>query len=688
MSFIFSYHPAWIIVAVLIALIYASVLYFRNNKLYDVPKKTHYFLFALRFLSVFLICLLLIGIIIEKYVKVKEKPLIFVATDNSQSIVHNADSTFYFNEYPKQLKELVNHLKDKYEVIPYSFSGTVTNGVLNDYKGDLTDVSKVLNQIYSQYSNRNIGAIVLSTDGIYNTGANPLYTINKKSYVPVYTIGLGDTTELKDVKIVEVFNNDVAFLGNTFPVEVRLSQIDYPNTKVNVSVYDGDKKIESQIVDFKEKKEQHTLNFNLPANKVGFRKYTVKVSELKDEFTYTSNTANFYIEIIDGRQKIALVYSGIHPDLGAINYVIDNNKNYEVELIKANDFKDATPYDLMICHNYKNVNSQLHQVLKEGKKPVLYIIGGNTNMTDINQLKIGVSGSGSKTEDVNFAPNGQFNSILYPAEIVQLLSKAPPLTTPFGNYAFSKSLDVLAYQKVGNITLDKPLIYFNRKNSSKYGVIMGEGLWRWRLYDQSKNGSTANFELLISKMITFLAVKENKNPFKVHLDNEYTENQVVTVLAELYNSSYDLINTADVEFKLINDQDKEFDYHFFRTSDAYKLELGKLPQGIYRWEAKTTLSNKAYTAKGTFLVKEIKLEWLNNTANHRLLRNISENTNGQFYYPNQLNELEKSINQRDDIVTVSYNEKSFDDLIDYKWLFLLITLLLFVEWFIRKWFGV
>ncbi len=664
------------------------MLYFRNSKLYDVPKKTHYFLFALRFLSVFLICLLLIGIIIEKYVKVKEKPLIFVATDNSQSIVHNADSTFYFNEYPKQLKELVNHLKDKYEVIPYSFSGTVTNGVLNDYKGDLTDVSKVLNQIYSQYSNRNIGAIVLSTDGIYNTGANPLYTINKKSYVPVYTIGLGDTTELKDVKIVEVFNNDVAFLGNTFPVEVRLSQIDYPNTKVNVSVYDGDKKIENQTVDFKEKKEQHTLNFNLPANKVGFRKYTVKVSELKDEFTYTNNTANFYIEIIDGRQKIALVYTGVHPDLGAINYVIDNNKNYEVELIKANDFKDATPYDLMICHNYKNVNSQLHQVLKEGKKPVLYIVGGNTNMTDINQLKIGVSGSGSKTEDVNFAPNGQFNSILYPPEIVQLLSKAPPLTTPFGNYAFSKSLDVLAYQKVGNITLDKPLIYFNRKNSSKYGVIMGEGLWRWRLYDQSKNGSTANFELLISKMITFLAVKENKNPFKVHLDNEYTENQVVTVLAELYNSAYDLINTADVEFKLINDQDKEFDYHFFRTSDAYKLELGKLPQGIYRWEAKTTLSNKAYTAKGTFLVKEIKLEWLNNTANHRLLRNISENTNGQFYYPNQLNELEKSINQRDDIVTVSYNEKSFDDLIDYKWLFLLITLLLFVEWFIRKWFGV
>ncbi len=688
LSFIFSYHPAWIIMAILLALIYASVLYFRNNKLFDISKRTHILLYVLRFTSVFLIALLLIGIIIEKWVKVKEKPLVFIAHDNSQSIVHNKDSTFYYKDYSEQLQQMVDHLKDKFDVIPYSFSSTITNGISNKYNGEVTDISKVLNQIYSQYSNRNIGAIVLSTDGIFNTGSNPLYSVNRKSYVPVYTVGLGDTTELKDVKIVEVFNNDVAFLGNTFPVEVRLTQIDYPNKKVNVSIFDGDKKISSKQVDFKEKKEQHTINFNLPANKVGFRKYTVKVTVLDNEFTDVNNSANFYIEIIDGRQKIALVYSGIHPDLGAINYVIDNNKNYEVELIKAKDFKDVNAYDLIICHNYKNENNALHKALVDGTKPALFIVGGNSNMADINQLKIGVSGTGSKTEDVNFVVNGKFNSILYPPEVVQLLTKAPPLTTPFGNYSFSKSLDIFAYQKVGNITLDKPLIYFSRKNNTKYGVIMGEGIWRWRLFDQAQNSSTSHFELLISKIITYLAVKENKNPFKVHLKNEYTENEVVTVLAELYNSSYDLINTPDVEFKLINDKDKEFDYHFFRTSNAYKLELGKLPQGIYRWLAKTVLSNKTYTAKGTFLVKQIKLEWLNNTANHRLLRNISENTNSKFYFPHQLNVLEKDILQRDDIVTVSYNEKYFDDLIDYKWLFFIIALLLFTEWFIRKWFGV
>jgi hypothetical protein len=688
LNFIFSYHPAWIFVALIVAFIYAVLLYFRNDKLFDISKKTQVLLFSLRFLSVFLICLLLIGIIIEKFIKIKEKPLIFVAQDSSQSIVHTKDSTFYYTTYPKQLNEVIKQLEEKFDVIPYSFSTTVSDGISTKYDGEYTDISKVLNQIYSQYSNRNIGAIVLSTDGIYNTGANPLYSISKKSYVPVYTIGLGDTTEQKDVKLLEVFNNDIAFFGNTFPVEVRLSQIDYPNQKVNVTIFDGDKKVDSKTIDFKEKKEQQTLNFNLPANKIGFRKYTVKVSELNDEFTFKNNTANFYIDIIDGRQKIALVYSGVHPDLGVINYVVSNNKNYEIELIKDKDFKEATPYDLIICHNYQNNNSNLHQVLKEGKKPTLFIVGGNANMSDINQLNIGVNGSGNKTEEVNFVPNGKFNSILYPAEVTQLLTKAPPLTVPFGSFSFSKSLDVFAYQKVGNIALDKPLIYFSHKNNTKYGVIMGEGIWRWRLYDQAQNNSTTQFETLISKIITFLAVKENKNPFKVHLKNEYTENEVVTVLAELYNSSYDLINTPEVEFKLTNENDKVFDYHFFKTSNAYKLDLGKLPQGIYKWSAKTVLSNKTYTANGTFLVKEVKLEWLNNTANHRLLRNISENTNGKFYFHNQLTELQKDINTREDIVTVSFNEKSFDDLIDYKWLFFLIVLLLFTEWFSRKWFGI
>lgn len=687
MNLIFSYHPIWIFVALAIAGLYTFVLYKKSTLLIDVSKQIKLLLSVIRFTTVFIISLLLLGITLEHFISKTEKPLIFIAHDVSESIIQNKDSSFIKNEYQASLNILSTQLEEKFDVINYKFSNTINDNIKSNYSGKLTDISKVLDQIYSQYSNKNIGAIILSTDGIYNTGSNPIYSANRKTYIPIYTIGLGDTNEVKDCRIDNIFNNDIAFLGNKFPVEISISQTDFSSKKMTVGIYLQNKLIQSQTINFKKDKEQHKLNFILNATKIGFVKYTVKIKELEGEFTYKNNTSNFYIDIIDGRQKIALAYSGIHPDLSALNYVIENNKNYEVNLIQYKDLTNINTYDLIICHNYENQNESLNDFIKNGKKPVLFIVGASTNFNDLSKLNIGLTGKSNKSEDVMFSMNGQFNTILYPPNISNLLSSAPPLKSPFGNFKFSKSIDVLAYQKIGNIKLDNPLIYFNKKNAVKYGVIMGEGIWRWRLFDQFKNNTTDNFEFLFSKIISYLAIKENKTPFKTHLKNEYTESENIIVLSEFYNASYDLINTNEVEFRLTNENNKLFTYNFFKTTNAYKLDLGRLPQGIYKWSSSMEFNTKTYRNSGSFLIKEVKTELLNNTANHRLLRNISENTNGSFYYPNQLNTIALDINSRDDIVTVSYKEKSFKDLIDYKWILFLILSLLFIEWFIRKFNG-
>jgi hypothetical protein len=202
-----------------------------------------------------------------------------------------------------------------------------------------------------------------------------------------------------------------------------------------------------------------------------------------------------------------------------------------------------------------------------------------------------------------------------------------------------------------------------------------------------KNNTTENFEELIGKLITYLAIKDNKDPFKVKVESEYNESQNVLVKAELYNSSFELINEPEVMFKFKNEEGNSFEPYFVRSANSYRLDLGKLGQGIYSWEASTDFQGKHYTKEGTFLVREVKLEMLNTTADHRLLKNISESSGGKFYSPKHLKELENDLSQREDLVTVVYQEKNFDDLIDYKILFFLIILLLSVEWFIRKYNG-
>ena len=53
-------------------------------------------------------------------------------------------------------------------------------------------------------------------------------------------------------------------------------------------------------------------------------------------------------------------------------------------------------------------------------------------------------------------------------------------------------------------------------------------------------------------------------------------------------------------------------------------------------------------------------------------------------YPNQIGQLANLIRKNDNIKTVVYEDKHYSDIIDVKWLFVLILLLLSTEWFLRK----
>lgn len=641
----------------------------------------------LRFVSTWLILFLLIGVILETIDERKDEPLIFLAHDNSQSIVMTRDSGIYRSAYLDQLSELSQSLSENYEVIEYSFSDAIESGISGRYEGKTTDISAVINSIFEQYGNRNIGAIILSTDGIYNTGLNPVYAVNQKSFIPVYTIGLGDTNQVRDLKVEQVNHNDVAFLGNEFPVEVAFSGVMTKGEKVALTIWQGSKQVAREEFLFTEDSYQGKVLFLLKAQGVGMQKYTAKITVIENEFSTQNNALDFYVEVIDGRQKIMIAQQFPHPDVSALRYVIDRNKNYQTEVKSIDEVTALNEYDLVIVHSYKAGNKLLDEAISEGSVPLLFINGVKTDMKNLQGLKVGFNGTGRSTEEMGFAHNTAFKDILLTPSMVNMAATAPPLHGPFGGITYSSALQVLAYQRVGNIQLNDPLIYFTSKGKSRIGVFTGEGIWRWRLNDQLRNSSTLNFEEFMSKVITYLAVKENRDPFRVNLLHEYFENQEVVIKAELYNKSFERINEPEVSFEFRDENGKEWNSVFMQTTDAYELNLGRLTPGLYTWKAQTSFQNARYEKSGTFLVKEVRLEWLNTVANHRLLRNISENTAGKFYFPSQINQIPEDLKANENLASVVYQEKNFRDLIDLKWLFVLILILVSAEWFFRKFNG-
>jgi hypothetical protein len=179
MEFISNYPWYYTLLCLVAGFVFSAMLYVRDKQNAERSKTLRYSLAGLRFISISLIALLLLDIFIKRLVNETEKPVIILAQDNSSSIIAGKDSTELKTEYTKALTSFVNAVKDKYDVKSYQFDSESKASETFDFKGKETDISKLFLDLENNYANKNIGAIILATDGIYNKGTNPLYSIDK-----------------------------------------------------------------------------------------------------------------------------------------------------------------------------------------------------------------------------------------------------------------------------------------------------------------------------------------------------------------------------------------------------------------------------------------------------------------------------------------------------------------------------
>src|SRR5690606_4470085 len=106
---------------------------------------------------------------------------------------------------------------EKYVIKNYSVGAHFQNLDTLAYNEDKTNLSEGFSSIVEQFYGNNIGAITLISDGNFNEGDHPLYTVTNLPYVPVFTLAVGDTITKKDIVVRNVQSNDFVFLNNSFP---------------------------------------------------------------------------------------------------------------------------------------------------------------------------------------------------------------------------------------------------------------------------------------------------------------------------------------------------------------------------------------------------------------------------------------------------------------------------------------
>lgn len=666
---------------------FSWILYKQIN--FDLSNRWKYILTAFRFFLLSILSFLLLEPVLKQWLNQSEKPILLVAHDNSESVVLNKDSGIIKNEYALQLKAMLKELEDKYEIHFQTIGEKNTDNGKLDYSEKQSNLSAVFSEAGLNYSNRNLSAIVLATDGLYNLGNNPeLMEFNQ----PVYTIGLGDTTIRKDISVLRVNNNRLAYKGNQFPVEVLLKSTQCKSLVSKVSILLNGKICASQNVIFNKEAEVKALNFILTAETTGVNRYTVKVEKIKNEFSEKNNTQDFYIEVIEGKEKILILSSAPHPDINALKQSIEENENLSCDVVLSSDLKKSLKdYNLIILHQIPANNSSDKNLLiqiKELSIPVLFIIGSQTNFNVLSeQSSLVISGNRGQTNEATPMMDEGFNLFGLSDNTQKTISKFPPLTSPYANYKFKIESQIFLNQQIGSIKTTQPLFSFVTNNNNKQAFVFGEGLWRWKLTDYLINENQNAFNEIINKTIQFLSVKIDRSRFKVKAPNQFFENEEIILNAEYYNESYELKNEFDAQIILKNEEGKDQKFVFSKENNAYRLNAGQVQPGNYSYVAELKSGNKTFTDRGKFTVKALQLEGQDLAANHYLLKRISKKSEGKFYLPQNLQQLKSDLQKSPTAKPLIYSQRNFIDLINWEILFFILITLVSAEWFIRKYFG-
>ncbi len=157
-----------------------------------------------------------------------------------------------------------------------------------------TDIENLIREVENNYSNQNIGALIVATDGVYNKGANPVYSAERLGF-PIYSIALGDTNEIRDISIQKINHNEVVYAGNLFPVEVLVNGLQFQGKEVEVTLSQNGRVLGKQSLKITSENFLSTPTFSLNAETPGLLRYTAQVTILSGEKNILNNKQSFVV---------------------------------------------------------------------------------------------------------------------------------------------------------------------------------------------------------------------------------------------------------------------------------------------------------------------------------------------------------------------------------------------------------
>jgi hypothetical protein len=627
-----------------------------------------------------LLLVLVPDIVINKHIT--EQPVVLLLQDNSRSagIALGQDSA----TYRSNMESLARKLSDKYRVVQWGFGDAVQPDTAYTYDRQITDISAALTQAEELYGMQNLGAIVLATDGRFNQGISPAY--RQSSYQgAIYTIAMGDSTRTRDLRIARTYANKTAALNTTFEIRADIVGELCSGYNNGAILKEGEEVLASVPLIINTDRFDRAVSFTVKATKAGLHHYTISLPDAKEEQNITNNRRDLFVEVVDEKKSILIVAAAPHPDVNALKAALSSLASYEVKVCNADEMPvSLATYDAIIAHGLPSLRHRFSEVLTAAHKPVWFVVTAQTDIQALNAMKqlthTGISPTGE--HDILLTYHAPFSAFTVPQRIQTVADKMPPMLAHTSAVVASPGSNILFTQRTPAGIMPAWLM---QQGAVPTAILVGEGIWRWRLYEYKNYNEHNVVDECIRQTVAFLCANNAERPFKVAMPkNIWSDQEPIAFNAQLNNANNEPVNTADVKITIADSAGKRQDYSFERFGTGYNLNIGIRAGGRYTYIARTTYNGKELSASGSFAVEGIPLELMETGADYPLLYNLAHAHNGAFSTVAGAAALYDSIIANKRITPLIETHTETVPLVNRKWYFFVILLLAVAEWLLRK----
>lgn len=656
----------------------AGVVVYRADVRRSVPQP--WLTASLRSLLVFLTLLLMLAPSLKVTQNETVKPVVVFLQDNSQSVSRalGSDSA----TYTRGREALLERLDKDYRVVRWGFGDHIQQDTLSPFTQSATDISKALSQATERFGQQNLSAIILASDGRYNQGADPLY-MDLPFQGALYTVAIGDTSAQKDVRMGRVYANKVVTRNSQFEVRADLIAQMCAGYKGVVRLREDNEDVAASVpLSVSSDHFDRSVTFTVHAEQAGIHHYIVEASAADGEQNLLNNRKDVFVEVIEEKKQILIAAHAPHPDVNALREALQDLGEYDV-IVKTGDQvpADFSKFAVVMLHGLPAQAQALPQL--SSARAVWFIVAGGSNSAALSEAehvaRLNVNPFNLQPQFAR--PNASFNAFSLPQNMQAVLDKMPPLASPAGRAQAAPDAMVL-FESKGN---EAQPLWMMRGGLRPEALLLGEGLWRWRLFEYRFLGNHNVVDEAIRKTVGLLAAQVNDKPFRVETSKfVWSDQEPISLSGWLLNQSNEQVNTPDVQLTLSDSSGTKQSYLLERSGNIYHLNIGSRAQGSYQYVATVSYNGRRFEDRGRFVVRSLPLEQMETGADYALLYHLSGQYSGHVFPASGFNALGDSILANQNIRPVIQSSTESLPLIHWKWYFILLLLIAVAEWLLRK----